>query len=76
MLRELEIPLNPQQGFLGKKEAFGKSTCQRGVRDKAVPIISEIACRSCRRSLFELPAPSHLFEVRVNGGNWHVGLSS
>lgn len=27
MLRELEIPINLQQGFLGKKEAFGESTC-------------------------------------------------
>ena len=27
MLRELETPINPQQGFLGKEEAFGKGTC-------------------------------------------------
>lgn len=51
MLRELEIPINPQQVFLGKKEAFSKSTCSV-VCDKAVPIISEIACCAVGHSLF------------------------
>lgn len=44
MLRELEIPINPQQVFLGKKEAFSKSTCSVLCvsRHKAVPIVSEL----------------------------------
>lgn len=44
--------------------------------DKAAPIISEIARCSGGRILSELPALSHLFQVRVSDGNWHVGLSS
>lgn len=51
MLRELARSLNPRQGFLGKQRHLAKAPAQYVARDKAVPIISEIArCSSQAQS--------------------------
>lgn len=75
-LKNWKFLLILSRNFLARRKCLAKAPAQYVMCDKAVPIISQIACCSCGRVLFELPAQAHLFEVLVNDGNWHVGLGS
>ena len=77
MLRDLDTPINPQQGFLGKREALGKRHLLQEPRVTGCAYnFGDRVLQSAGTVFFELPALPHLFEVPVNDGNWHVGLTS
>lgn len=77
MLRELDTPTNPQQGFLGKQEASGKKHLLQEPRVTGYARnFGDCVLQSAGTVFFELPTLPHLFEVSVNDGNWHVGLAS
>lgn len=76
MVRELEIPITPQQGLLGKKKAFAKAPAWCVSCDKAVPVILPDCTLQSQVHPFELGAWPHLFEVLENLGNWHIGHGS